>query len=124
MPVSSFRDPTAAENDLLGRLLAQDFPGRAEILQQLQKCQVQTVDENGSLEFKIDSSARTTSTKSRVPTEGEVDDTDGVTIHFLLHVVNDVVSYLEVFKEDNSQIVTMPAPECIRVFLPYSGPHG
>ena len=118
MTSTTFRSLTPSEKAILDRLLAGDFAGRDEILQQIAESLVRSIDEDGSLEFRIISPVKATSTKSRVPTEGEAEDVDGITIHFLLHVVNDVVQELEIFKEDNSRPLTMPASNSIRVFAP------
>lgn len=99
-------------------LLDCDFPGRDAIVQQLVDCSVRTIDENGSLEFQIVSPIKASSVQSRVPTEGEAEDSDGVIIHFLLHVVNGVLQELEIYKEDNSKVLAMPAINAIRVFAP------
>ncbi|MBX9790549.1 MAG: hypothetical protein K2Y37_16645 [Pirellulales bacterium] len=114
MTDSLFRDLTLNEESTIERLLADDFPGRDQIVEQLKGCSVRTIDENGSLEFQVVSPVKATSTKSRVPTEGEVEDSDGIVIHFLLHVVDETVKELEVYKEDNSRVKTFPSPGAIR----------
>jgi hypothetical protein len=41
----------------------------------------------------------------RVPVEGSLEDDDGVTIHFGLHVLEGVVNELEVFREDSKPVL-------------------
>jgi hypothetical protein len=113
-----FRDLTRSERAILDCLLDHDFPGRDEIAQQLVNCSVRVIDENGSLEFQINSPIKASSVRSRVPTEGEAEDSDGVIIHFLLHVVDGVLRELEIYKEDNSTLLAMPDINAIRVFAP------
>jgi len=85
MIIPGFRDLTDNERTILNRLLETDFPGRDQIVEQLRVSRVKTIDENGSLEIQTDSPVKASSVKSRVPTEGEIEDSDGVIIHFLVH---------------------------------------
>lgn len=113
-----FRDLTTFENELISHLLSQGFPGRDDLADQLAHSRVRRIDENDSLEIQTDPQVKASAVKSRVPTEGEAEDSDGITIHFLLHVVNGTVAELEVYKEDNSRVVTWPSVDTIRVFAP------
>jgi hypothetical protein len=106
------------EKQLIDKLLAPTFSGRDELKLQLQNASVATVDENGSLEFFLKSDISADHVKYVVPTEGEYEDTDGVTVHILLHVVRGKAKELELYKEDNSQVIKWPDPECVRVFAP------
>lgn len=115
---ASFRAMTPYERRVLSRLLSQDFPGRDELAIQLIHCRVRTIDEDGSLEIETESRIKAAAAKSRVPTEGEAEDRDGVTIHFLLHVVDGAICELEIYKEDNSRVATWPPVQEIRVFAP------
>jgi hypothetical protein len=97
-------------------LLSIGFTGRDEIRKQLDACSVREIDENGSLEFLIPSARALAHVTSRVPSEGEYSDSDGVTVHVLLHVVNGVVNELELFKEDNSVVKDRDGVAAIEVF--------
>lgn len=118
MCCESFRELTRYERELLDRLLSQEFLGRDEIANQLAYCRVRVIDQDGGLEIQSYMPGNASAVKSRVPTEGEAEDNDGVTIHFLLHVVNGAVCELEIYKEDNSRILAMPAANAVRVFAP------
>ncbi|HKI03790.1 MAG TPA: hypothetical protein VKK31_17550 [Thermoanaerobaculia bacterium] len=51
----------------------------------------------------------------RIPIEKHFKDSDGVMIHILLHVVEGLVSELEVFKGDSSRVKKMPPAELLEV---------
>jgi hypothetical protein len=111
------RNPTLAETKLLERLLREDFPGRKEITKQLEKCLVRTIDNEGSLELKPSEGAESAAVEKRIPVEAEGADTDGVHVHFLLHVVSGYVRELEVYKDDASPIKRMPKPADLQVVV-------
>lgn len=102
-----WRDPTAAERNLLERLLSVDFPGGRQLASQVKRCLVRQLDLDGSLAFRVDASDFA-SVKRRVPVEAEAVDSDGVVIHALLHVVDGLVTELEICKEDGSAILQFP----------------
>jgi len=114
----SFRDMQQKERELIRKLLEPAFPGRDELVQQLETAKVRTIDSDGSLEFLITSPVKANSVKSRVPTEGEYEDPDGVTVHILLHVVGDKAKELEFYREDCGQVQSWPDPNAVRVFAP------
>jgi Domain of unknown function (DUF6984) len=58
--------------------------------------------------------------KVRVPTESEYVDADGVPVHVELHVVDGVMSELDIYKEDSSPVVDAPTPSKLDVFAPFS----
>ena len=99
-------------------LVARDFPGSKELALQIQDCQVRHLDEDGSLEFRVMMPVKASAVKYRVPAEGEAEDSDGVTIHFLIHVLDGVLDELEIYKEDNTPIIILPRIDAIRVFAP------
>jgi hypothetical protein len=115
---SDYRELTLEEHEILQRLLMEDFPGKREVSKQVGESLVQTIDENGSLRFRVLTDVKAPKVRSRIPVEGECKDIDGVLIHFLLHVVDDVVRELEIFKEDNSELRTWPNSNSISVFAP------
>ena len=90
------------ERKLLSQLLAPEFPGKQELIEQVGNCVVRELDADGGLEIRTNSSIRATQIKFRVRPEGEFEDTDGVTVHVLLHVLDDAAVELEVYKDDNS----------------------
>ena len=119
--MSSYRPLTSWERRLILRLLASHFPGRDALLTQVENadgCPLHEdgtpLDQNGSLYLKSSSPVKA-SVKARVPTEGRASDTDGVTIHYLLHVVDGTIDQLEIFKEDLSKVLRHAEPEALKV---------
>jgi hypothetical protein len=108
------------EMQLIDRLLEEDFPGRDAISEQIKLALVEQIDANGSLKFYVNGNVEAV-TKFRIPTEGEFEDVDGVTIHVLLHVVDGRVNELEIYKDDSSPVIDMPKPKHLRLFQPNSG---
>ncbi len=112
------RQPTNDERSIMERLLEGDFPGRDELHEQIDNCLVEPIDHNGSLKFLAETEVRAP-VKSRIPTEGETEDEDGVTIHVLLHVVEGQVHELEVYKDDSSKLLKRLNPTRLRLFRPH-----
>src|SRR5690348_3882025 len=90
-----FREPTDGERKLLMRLLQADFPGRTELASLVESSLVKIIDEDGGLELRAQREGKALVTK-RVPVEAEASDSDGVTIHMLLHVVDGKPTELEI----------------------------
>jgi len=106
-PDELFRDPSPLEWSLISRLLKPNFPGRDEIQKILNSVQVRTLDEEGSLELHSDVPGIVSGAKA-IPVEAEANDSDGVPIHVLLHVVHGRPNELEIYKDDSSTIQQMP----------------
>ena len=110
----TFRDLTTHEQVIIDRLLEKAFPGRDEICEQMKKCLVRTIDEDESLEFLVKSDVKA-KVKRRIPVEAECQDTDGVLIHILIHVIDGKVNELEIYKEDGSPIIESLDPSRLKV---------
>ena len=106
---SIFRRPSNQERALLNRLLEASFPGRDELALALGDVEVNTIDENGSLQLHSTAINQIPVVK-RIPVEAEAADEDGITIHVLLHVIQGRPSELEIYKDDSSPVKRMPAP--------------
>jgi len=102
------------ERAILERLLEADFPGREQIRQQINNSLVTIIDECGSLRFDVTSDIKAPVIK-RIPIEAETNDSDGVLIHLLLHVVDGKVAELEIYKDDSSPITQMPNASALRL---------
>src|SRR5213593_1046852 len=111
------RQLNSNEKLLLNRLFEEDFPGRDELLAQIDNSLVEQIDKHGCLEFHH-RDVPLAQVKSRIPVEGEFEDVDGVTIHVLPHVVDNKLKSLEFYKDDSSEIINMPEPEKLRIFRP------
>ncbi len=118
MASEHFRPLEGAEREILNALLTPSFPGREQVIHQMEHSLVRSIDENGSLEFQANVPLAAAPVITRVAAEGEIEDSDGVIVHYLLHVVAGKLQELEVFKEDNSGIVNRPMASAIRVFAP------
>jgi len=116
MPEEPLRPLTHAERGYIERLLTVGFPGREQIVEQLQTVLARRIDTEGSIELVPQSSVRADVIK-RVPVEGEAADVDGVPIYLLLHVVDSQVRELEIYKADGSPIKRMPPAELIDVVV-------
>jgi hypothetical protein len=121
--MSSYRALSSWEKGLIQRLLSSPFPGRDELLNQVEKMVASPMhedgtplDENNSLYLKSSSPVKAF-VRTRVPTEGEAIDIDGVTIHYLLHVVEGRIDQLEIFKDDLSKVSRQPEPEDIKIII-------
>lgn len=112
-----FREMQPREKELIRKLLEPDFPGRKELLQQLETAQVRTIDNNGSLEFLITSPVKVNFVQFVVPVEGEYKDSDGTTVHVLIHILGGQAKELEFYRDDNGQVQSWPDPNTVRVFV-------
>ena len=113
----TYRSPSAIELTLLKKLLERDFPGRDNLLRQLDGLSVKTVDEEGSLSIQVDSLAPSAEAKSRVVAEAYYcDEGDGIPCegargNVLLHVVKGELTEIEIYKVDGSPIEKGPSAE-------------
>lgn len=115
------REMTANERRLIARLLETPFPGSDAVAEQLQTCLVVPVGSNGTLDFLIETGPKA-EVRNSVPVEAEAEDIDGTTIHLLLHVIEGIARGIEVYKEDSSQVIKMPKPSDLRIFIPKTSP--
>lgn len=103
----TYRNLADWEERLLARLMAAQFPGRKEITEQIGNCLVKTIDREGSFAVQVQAEILAPVEK-RIPVEAEAKDTDGQTVHALLHVSKGRVVELEIYKEDGSPIERPP----------------
>jgi hypothetical protein len=97
-------------------LLSTDFPGRDAVAEQVAVASVRAIDHNGSLEF-APSDMTPAEVVRRIPVEAELDDSDGVTIHVLLHVVDGLVKELEVYRDDSGDVQRKLVPGDLRLVV-------
>jgi hypothetical protein len=105
-----FREIRAQEAALLERLLAREFPGSAELREQLRTITLVEIDADGSLRLSTRSSVRA-AVGRRIPVEASYVDRDGVRVHLLLHVVDGYLDELEVLREDSGPIMSRPVDQ-------------
>lgn len=113
--MASYRPLGDWERRIIVRLLsAAPFPGRDDLLSQVETASALTIDDDGSVSLKP-VTAQKAAVTTRIPVEGEAQDTDGVTIHYLLHVVDGAINELEVYKDDSSRVRRQAQPEDLTV---------
>ena len=112
-----FREPTSNEAGFIEQLLAADFPGRQELVKQLDGYRVRIVDDEGSLELELSDAATPATVERRIPVEADAVDEDGIHVHFLLHVVGGFAKELEIYKDDGSPIKRMPRSDNLEVIV-------
>lgn len=118
----SYRPLRENEREILEKLLEPDFPGRGELREQLNSLTVEELDEDGGLALQSVTGSQAP-VKWRVPTEGECKDSDGVSVHVLLHVLDGRMHELELYKEDGSRVCRLPEARDLVLFTP-SGEEG
>ncbi len=106
----TWRNANASELAVLRRLLSQgSFPGQNELLKQLTGIVVRTIDAEGSLELKATGDPAVT--RGRVPVSGRYFDgetQEGPAVNLLVHVVDGMLSELEIYKDDGTLIRESP----------------
>jgi hypothetical protein len=112
-----YRELKNEEREILKRLLEPNFPGSAELRDQLNSVRAEVIDEDGGLALQSVGSPRG-AVKWRVPTEGECKDSDGVGVHVLLHVLDGRMCELELYKEDGSRVCRLPNARDLVLFWP------
>ena len=53
--------------------------------------------------------------KRRIPIEAEGLDSDGVKVHFLLHVLDGFMAELEIYREDSKPVLSPPDPRSLEL---------
>ena len=119
MEFKRFREMNIWERQLVDKLLETPFPGSHDLAIQLRDSLVCSIDENGSVDFLI-STNKKVSVHNPIPVEAEAEDSDGITIHLLLHVIDGIARGIEVYKEDSSDVIKFPDPTALRLFSPPS----
>jgi hypothetical protein len=85
-------------------------------MEQAAAASVREIDDNGSLEF-APSDKTPADVARRIPVEAELNDSDDVTIHVLLHVVEGLLKELEVYRDDSGRVQRVLAPEDLRLMI-------
>jgi hypothetical protein len=106
-----------AERAVLAKLLDAEFPGKKALLEQARGVKVQSLDANGSLALKPADDSTSAGVTRRIPVEAELDDHDGTTIHVLLHVVDERMSELEIYRDDGAPLQRPVSAEKLRIII-------
>jgi hypothetical protein len=110
---------TARERALLEKLLEADFPGRDALVQQSKGCLVRNFEDGdnyGAIEFHIRNRIPA-NVVERVPVEGRAFDIDGVPIDHMLHVLDGLLTELDVVKASGTPIERFPDPQEMDLFV-------
>ena len=115
------RPISAAERDLLLKLLSADFFGRDELCRQLEGLKVKSIDKERSLRFFVSNEVKAP-IKRAVVSEARSRDSDTVAeigpyINLLLHVEDGTLKFLESFKDDGSPILCPPKPSELKLIV-------
>ncbi len=108
-----WRKMQGREREILNRLLGVPFPGRDELLGQLDGALVGEADPNGSLRFKT--SGRRASTEKTVPIDGVTEDEDGTRVEVLLFLKDGMLDFLEVYRADLQPLTRPVSADRLRV---------
>ncbi len=100
----------------MNSLLRPEFPGRDDLLKQLGSAEVRPIDGDGSLVFRIRGGSPAAVIR-RIPVEAEVEDSDGVTISLLLHVIDGYLNELEIYRGDSLPVKGAIRPEELRTLV-------
>lgn len=115
----AWRLPNESERDLVSRLLgAGTTPAKQALASQWANVRVRPINTDGSLAVRV-TSAPPAEVAVRVPVEATVEDSDGIIVHVLLHVVGGYLNELEIYREDSEpprrpiepaklEVVTLP----------------
>jgi len=115
----TFRPLLPRERKLLERLLEPRFPGRDELLAQLDGLFARELDDEGCLEFECRSGPRAEVKWGR-PTEGQGPGSDGAIHHVALHVDDGFMTRLTVWSEGSEKASGLPSPLGLKVFAAFS----
>jgi hypothetical protein len=115
-PDDDWRSPTEYDAAILARLLSVEFPGAAELRQQLVGCKVQQFDGFGTLKFRVAASERA-EVLDVVPVAGVALDADGCPINYLLMVRNGILYCLDVCTATTLEMHRLPDPAEIEVHV-------
>jgi hypothetical protein len=115
MPDEAFRLLTIQEKAILAKLLEAPLPALELIQKQVALSQVRTLDANGSLEFRVDSSSPRMSVEGALVTGSQADSDTiegyGPYIQVILFSRSGSISHLDVYKDDGGEIKTAIDPD-------------
>jgi hypothetical protein len=114
--VHVFRAPSSAEQGVIRVLLEAKFPGDSALREQMSKARVRTLDVDGSLEISVEDGPLA-EVAHRIPVEAVATDSDGASIHILLHVVDGMLQELEYFREDSRPVQHPPTADDLQVLV-------
>lgn len=97
---------TEQEKGWLELILAYDFSGKEEIVQQINSAEVEREYTNFylSVKFHVDKMEKPVKNNARIPIEARIYKKDKVPLQFLLHVIGGYAAELEIFYADSSFI--------------------
>jgi hypothetical protein len=113
---AGFRPLSGTERRLLDALLRPEFSGKEDLIKQLASAEVRRIDDEGSLQFRIRAGSPA-AVKRRIPVEAEIEDSDGVPIYLLVHVIDGYLNELEIYRGDTLPIKGAIRPDELRTLV-------
>jgi len=112
------RSLTRREREVLAFMLSKPFPGRDALRQQAETARVVSACSHcATIFFAINRiTAPPAHVERRVPIEALGSDVDGMGVQVLLHVVDDYLDELEIWRGDLGEIMEMPEPTALYFF--------
>lgn len=113
----AFHAPNESERQLLDKLLSAEFAGVTELRTQLESARIRWIHSSGApaLLVEVDPTSPPAKVAHRVPVEGVAVDADHHPLHFLVHVIDDYLSEVEIYREDGGKLLQMPPADALRV---------
>lgn len=99
------------ERALVDALLAEAFLGRDELRAQVDGAEVRTIDSDGSFALKVSGPAA--HVLHRVPVTGSTRDAEGLGVEVLLHVVDGLMSEVEIYRVDGKPVKGVVDPSTL-----------
>ena len=122
---AEFRELLEQDRVLIRTLLSFNFPGSRELMAQLPGLLARRIDENGSLEFRVCSSALA-SVRDGPVVEGNYPEEalaaeNPICVNVLLHVREGKLRLLEIYKDDSSPLAAPLNLQRLVLFSPLVG---
>jgi hypothetical protein len=99
------------ERALVEALLAEAFFGRDGLRAQVEGAEARTIDSDGSFALKVIGAA--VRVLERVPVTGSTRDAEGIGVEVLLHVVDGVMSEVEIYRIDGKPVIGAVDPSAL-----------
>lgn len=116
--MDSYRKLSREEQAILDKLLSVDFPGRNQLLKQVDSLHARLAesgDNYGTLDLITENTEAHANVEQRVPVEAEFMDADGVPVFVLLHVVDGLLHEMEIYRADGGDIINPIVPSELKV---------
>lgn len=114
-PTIEWRPLTPREREIIHVLVRAPFQGQSALQQQLADARAMELDDRHNLAIRPSGGSAPACVTSRIPVEAETEDSDGVLVHILIHVVGGYINEVEVYREDSAPLLAPLDPTQLRV---------